>query len=284
MTKVNHQWGLLFGMGLMFGGAGLIPGFSSGTIAYLFGVYPLLVGTYAAVIKTPQDPKVWGNVLVLLVAMGLGAYLTSIFMSYLFTAFYYPVMWVFIGFVFASVLPLFDKIKHISTSRKFTARLSLAFPVVLSLLFFNPLPSIQIPTPDFFRDGIFFVSSMLAALAGLLPGISGSVAWIAMGQYGRFLIAVNRIVIPDLLIYISGSLLGYILFSSLIDKILSRFPLISYSILTTLTLISVVWLIQYEPSWLLIDWVFNAFIPLTLGFLFVFVFYLKNKWTEGRLT
>ena len=284
MTKVNHKWSLLFGMGLIFGGAGLIPGFSSGTMAYLFGVYPLLIGTYAAVIKTPKNPQVWMDVFVLLAAMGLGAYLVSIFLNYVLTAFFYPVMWVFIGFVFASVLPLIDKIKSVSSTHRYFSRLSLFFPFLLSLSFIQPFNVIPLPTPEFLGDGIFFVSSMFAALAGLLPGISGSVAWIAMGQYGRFLMAVNQILIPDLILYISGSLMGYILFSSLIDVLLNKFPLISYLVLTTITLLSVVWLIEFDASWTALGWLFNAFVPLVLGFLFVFAFYLKNKTQQERLS
>lgn len=274
MLKVNRRLIFLFLLGLMFGGAGLIPGFSSGTIAYLFGVYPVLIGTYASLLKSPKQLSTWVDVGVLLVAMGMGAYLTSIVVNFVYTAFYYQVMWVFIGFVIASIFPLLDKIKRISSNKNLVFSFVSVLPIILGVfLIYEFRSQTLIPTHGFLSVGIFFVSAMLAALGGLLPGVSGSVVWMALGQYPRFLFAINRIVFADIAIFIVGSLVGYVFFSSLIEKVLDKYPLISYTLLTGLTLASSLWLIEYQSNWTLLDWMTQAIVPLIIGFVVVMLVY-----------
>lgn len=97
--------------GMVIGGAGLIPGFSSGTMAYVLSVYPLLVGTFASVVKAPSSWLSWINAIMLIISMGLGAYLTSFVIGFLLLRFEDPLMWMFIGFIIGmasalKILPL----------------------------------------------------------------------------------------------------------------------------------------------------------------------------------
>lgn len=139
MVKAISKIIQVLGYGFVVGAAGLIPGFSSGTMAYAMSVYPFLIGIYAAVLKQPTAWSSWGYAVLLLVSMGLGAYATSFFISYILWQHEVPVMWVFIGFVLGSVLFLRLEIQPSAYVKWFTYSLALAFLLVAFATFVLPL-------------------------------------------------------------------------------------------------------------------------------------------------
>lgn len=113
----------------------------------------------------------------------------------------------------------------------------------------------------------------MAAIAGLLPGISGSVIWLASGQYPRYIGVINQLVVGDLIVFILGSFLGYVVFSVIIEHILKRYPVATYTWLSGLTLASILWLIRIDWSWSWVDWFSQAIIPVILGFSIFYAVY-----------
>jgi uncharacterized membrane protein len=115
-----------------------------------------------------------------------------------------------------------------------------------------------------------------------LPGISGSVIWIVSGQYPRYLGVIKQLIFTDLLVFIFGSFLGYVFFSILIEQILKRHPVLTYSALTALTLASILWMIRIDLSWSIQAWLGNVFLPLGIGITLFYGIYLRYQYDQRR--
>lgn len=265
-------------LGLLLGAAGLVPGFSSGTLAFIAGLYTLLIGSFANLIKKPTELDTWLQFIVLLTSMVIGAWIISNPINVLLENFEYPLMWTFIGFILASILPIQLSLKPYKNDKKSSQKsLLISLIVVIVVVLLQVLLSGEVEEPVV-QDGggfIFTMSALFAAVAGLLPGISGSVVWIAFGQYDRYIIAINNIILSDLFLYSLGTLIGYILFSLIINYWIEKYPYYSLSFLLGLSISSIAWIFTFDSNWSLLDWGVQAILPMILGYLFVYIIYRR---------
>lgn len=265
----------LIGLGLLLGGAGLIPGFSSGTLAFVTGLFTTLIATFSNVFKHPFSLEVWTKLSILVVSMGLGAFVISAPIDYLLMRYEIPLMWVFTGFIFASIIPIQYELTQVSNSLK-TLNLARFITVLTVILLASAIFTFELNEDTTLMNtgaGIFFFSAFFASLAGLLPGVSGSVVWIGTGQYGRYITAIQNLVWIDLILFAGATILGYILFARLIEAFIKRQPLISYALLLGLTLSSVLWIAQIDLTWSLFEWSYMVVGPLILGYVFLYTLY-----------
>jgi putative membrane protein len=265
-------------LGLLLGAAGLVPGFSSGTLAFIAGLYTLLIGSFANLIKKPTEKDTWIQFIVLLASMVIGAWLISNPINLLLENFEYPLMWTFIGFILASILPIQLSLKPYKNDKKSSQRsLLISLFVVIIVVTLQILLSGEVDEPVV-QDGggfVFTLSALFAAVAGLLPGISGSVVWIAFGQYDRYVVAISSIILSDLFLYAVGTLIGYILFSLIINYWIEKYPFYSLSLLLGLSISSIAWIFTFDANWSLLDWMFQAILPMILGYFFVYIIYRR---------
>lgn len=264
-------------LGVLLGGAGLVPGFSSGTLAFVTGLYGLLIATFSNVFNKPKSLESWGKLAILVTSMALGAFVISVPLNVLLDQFEIPLMWVFTGFILASIIPISREIKRLAESPKMLnlSRFLTVLTVVLLTSAILSLELTQDTTLSLTGRGIFFLSAFFASLAGLLPGISGSVVWIGMGQYSRYLTAIETFVWTDLMLFVIATLMGYVLFARLIESLLKKNPLMTYAMLLGLTLSSVLWIVQIEWTWSFMEWAINVILPFVLGYGLMYGLYQK---------
>lgn len=276
--KINRNELLkLIGLGLLLGGAGLIPGFSSGTLAFVTGLFTTLIATFSNVFKQPTSLESWTKLGILIVFMGLGAWVISAPVDFLLVRFEIPLMWLFSGFVLASIIPIQLELTRLSPSLK-TLNQARFLTVITVILIASAILAFELNEDTTLIDegpGIFFFSAFFASLAGLLPGVSGSVVWIGMGQYTRYITAIQTFVWADLIMFAVATTLGYILFARLIEVLIHRQPVISYALLLGLTLSSVLWIVEVDMNWSLCEWTTNVVLPLIIGYGALYTLYKK---------
>lgn len=265
----------LIGLGLLLGGAGLIPGFSSGTLAFVTGLFTTLIATFSNVFKHPTSQNAWVKLGILVFFMGLGAWAVSAPIDFLLDRYEIPLMWLFAGFIIASIIPIQLELSRLSGSSK-TLNQARFLTVLTVILLASAILAFELNEDTTLIDqgpGIFFFSAFFAALAGLLPGVSGSVVWIGMGQYSRYITAIQTLVWADLIMFTVATILGYILFARLIEALINRHPVISYALLLGLTLSSVLWIVQIDLTWSIIQWTTHVALPLIIGYGAIYTLY-----------
>ncbi len=215
----------LFFTGLLMGGADLIPGVSGGTIAFILGIYQHLLEAIKSF-----NAKFFKNIfsfkikeaftdipLRFLIALGLGIG-TAIFsmaklMSYLLENERVYLFSFFFGLVVASIVTISLKVKWTLSSF-----ISLIIGAVVAFYVVGLIP-LSMP-----HDPItLFLSGMVAIMAMILPGISGSFILLILGQYDYILNAVSNKDIITILPVALGAVVGLMLFSRFLSWLLKNY-------------------------------------------------------------
>ena len=211
--------------GIAMGAADLVPGVSGGTIALITGIYARLIAAIASLgpdalllILRGRVAETWksidGNFLLTLGAgiatavIGLASLLDWLLQ-------HYPLpLWAgFSGLVLASSLSLISENYRQWSSREW-ALLVIGVGVAV---FVGVTQAVQLPITPW---GVFLGGSV-AICAMILPGISGSFLLLLMGMYQPIISAVVNLELETLVLFAMGCAVGLILFSRLLQRLLS---------------------------------------------------------------
>ncbi len=209
------------------GAADIVPGVSGGTIAYLTGIYHLLlqsIGAFNADLLRLLLSGRWKDALRLIPWHFLIPLLSGILLSLLtFSRIIHALLlshpqlvWgFFFGLLVSSILLMLRQHPMTAAAALMTAAgAGAAFLLthIPALQLGHALPSI-------------FLSGGIALCAMILPGISGSFMLVLLGQYAFILQAVVEWNITVLAVFIFGGVAGLAAFSRLLTFCFKRFPL-----------------------------------------------------------
>jgi len=215
------RYGLLYLKGLAMGLADLVPGISGGTIAVLTGIYQRLITALAKLnwrflialvsldlhrLKQSHD-----IVFLLVLASGIlsGIIIGAPIIHHLLDS-YRPLVYAFFaGLICASLVTMINKnIRMAFFFLGVGAGLLLLVDsgLVLSFTLLN-----------------IFLAGSVAICAMILPGISGSFILLVLGIYQPLLGALVSLDIVKIVAFVSGALIGLLLFSRLIHLMLRHY-------------------------------------------------------------
>jgi len=233
--------------GIVFGIANVIPGVSGGTMLVVFGVYDQLteaISGVKAIIK---------NIVFLLflgIGAGVGILGFAALIKYLFENYGVQTNMYFIGLILGSVPMIF----HMGTAEKKVRPLCLlplilAMGLVIGLTVLNGYMEANdlIPAAETVEGFSVFVTvkllicAFVAAVAMIIPGLSGSFVMMLLGVYNT---VINAIQIKALNFYVIipvavGVILGVILGAKLISTLIKKYKLMVYSAIMGLVIGSV---------------------------------------------
>jgi putative membrane protein len=219
---------LIFIKGLLMGAANIIPGVSGATIALITGVYERLIKALISIkpgfvldFARGDFKKGWEQLKAidfgLLIPLGFGISLAVFSMSSLINfmldkhqAISYAF---FFGLILASAVVLYKKVHPFSIKEIPFSILGagVSFVVILS-------PGLQLGH----SLTMTFFSGMIAIIAMILPGISGSFILMLIGQYEFMTNAIQALDLPIMGVFIAGAVLGLLGFSRVLNYILDR--------------------------------------------------------------
>lgn len=233
--------------GIVFGIANVIPGVSGGTMLVVFGVYDQLteaISGVRAIIK---------NIVFLLflgIGAGVGILGFAALIKYLFENYGVQTNMYFIGLILGSVPMIF----HMGTAEKKVRPLCLlpfilAMGLVIGLTVLNGYMEANdlIPAAETVEGFSIFVTvkllicAFVAAVAMIIPGLSGSFVMMLLGVYNT---VINAIQLKALNFYVIipvavGVVLGIILGAKLISTLIKKHKLMVYSAIMGLVIGSV---------------------------------------------
>ncbi len=221
----NSRKPRLFFTGLSMGLADLVPGVSGGTIAFLFGIYDELL--YSIKILSGEIPRrlIRGdfkeamNLVPFGFLLPLGAgILTAIFgfvhvVSYLLENHTVLIWSLFFGLVLGSVYVVSKRVPSWNLNR--ITLIFLGFIVTYAVL------GLSVSQAGF-SPLTLFLTGAIASVAMILPGISGSLIMVMLGQYKNVVTAVAERNLPYLVVFAMGAFIGLALFSRLLSWLLKN--------------------------------------------------------------
>lgn len=211
--------------GIAMGAADLVPGVSGGTIALITGVYARLIAAIASVgpeafflILRGRVADAWksidGNFLLTLGA-GIATAVVGLasLLDWLLQHYPLPLWAAFSGLVLASALSLV-----LENYRQWSSKEWVLFVVGVAVAVFVALTqAVQMPITPW---GIF-LGGCVAICAMILPGISGSFLLLLMGMYQSVISAVVNLELEILVLFAMGCGVGLMVFSRLLQRLLS---------------------------------------------------------------
>lgn len=232
---MTTKWLKIYFGGVCMGAADIVPGVSGGTIAFVLGFYERLITALSRVNKTSLTMLFKGDIKGLwryfdanfLLALMAGI-LTSIallasIISYLLAEYALYLWSFFFGLLLASSYLLLKELERIELLNMVFLAAGMLLGYVLSQI-----------TPSAGSDVYYmvFLAGMVAIMAMLLPGVSGSFILLMLGMYEVIITAINQLHIMTLGLFCSGALLGLLLFSKVLKYILMHFKQITLAFLT----------------------------------------------------
>ena len=231
----------LFGIGVFIGIANVVPGVSGGTIAVICNVYDKLIILSSLNFKRMKQN--WKDILSLALGIGAGVLLFAKVITLLYDSYPAQTSSFFIGIVVGSIPFLFRKARAALPSAKDgsidSGRLyrtlgcgAVGFILMVGMFLlqrrgiqmatvvtaFSPLLALKLA-----------VMGAIAAIAMLIPGISGSFVLLILGAYQTVLQAVADLNIPLLIPIALGVGTGLVAGARIIAFLLERFPAPMYA-------------------------------------------------------
>lgn len=246
MKKVLYYLKLVL-CGVVFGIANVIPGVSGGTMLVVFGIYDQLTEAISGVKAIIKN-------IVFLLFFGLGAGVGILgfasLIKFLFDSFGVQTNMYFIGLILGSV----PMIYRMGTSEK-RVRPLCAVPFVIAMALVIGLTMLSnymeanqlIPAAESvtgfsaFMTVKLLICTFIAAVAMIIPGLSGSFVMMLLGVYQTVIGAIQikalnfYVIIPVAV----GVLLGIILGAKLISTLIKKYKLMMYSAIMGLVIGSV---------------------------------------------
>ncbi|HZK19212.1 MAG TPA: DUF368 domain-containing protein [Treponemataceae bacterium] len=249
----------LFCIGVLLGISNVIPGVSGGTIAVVFGVYDRIISLISFNIKKLFSE--WKFLLPLLFGLATGIFFFSKTISTLYVK--YPILtnWFFIGLIAGSIPLLLSKISTSQRTEKSSNTINklsvekkpfpfsstiVSFLLALSIMILTMLltPETQNTAPQtVFSITLalkLIVAGALAAIAMIIPGISGSFFMLIIGMYTTVLAAVANVQLSLLAAIAIGVLAGLLIGAKSIRFVMKKAPTQTYAAIMGLVIGSLI--------------------------------------------
>ena len=217
--------------GMAIGTAIIVPGISGGTIALVFGAFKKIVDA----VDNLFTKLFWKNLLILLPFL-IGAVISVAALVYPFQqAFKYclfSIVCLFAGFIIGSLPSITDQVKEEKPSAANIIQLVIGFVVagiigVFSVIFdFYGVISSLFEARHWYLYLIIFVVGVFGSTGLIVPGFSGSMLLMVIGFYQPILNLVHFTNFWSnmslLFVFALGVLVGFIIFSKLMNKLITN--------------------------------------------------------------
>ncbi len=216
--------------GALIGVANVIPGISGGTLALILGIYEKLTESIGEFFNVPHKKKLeYGIFLIqILAGAGIGILIFAKLIEYLFKNHYEGTSFFFLGVIIASLPAIIQHKERATPKKKEIILFILGALLPLSLFFYQSF--IKISTVDEINSGlsVFYMAKLLVCgvIAGgtmVVPGISGSLILMILGEYYNVLSFINNFNILPMATFAFGAAFGIFIFAKVMDKFLKRY-------------------------------------------------------------
>lgn len=270
----------LIAIGIILGIANVIPGVSGGTMAVVFGIYNRLIDVISLNVK--KIISQWKFILPLGIGLLAGVLLFSKIITFLFNNFPIQTNWFFIGIILGSVPMIYT---HWLNAKKTTNAINTdttntepqpaqketqtkKFPLPISsiicclitfaIMIFMTVKKIEKPEALVITEFswntalIMFLGLAIAAIAMIIPGISGSFIMLSLGIYSTIIGAIDSFNIYLLIPGALGAIVGLLSGAKLVRILMSKVPSQTYGAIFGLILGSIFVIFPKEKYSLLV--------------------------------
>lgn len=237
--------------GVLMGIANIIPGVSGGTMAVSMGIYDTIISSITNLFKDFKKSikTLWPY----LIGMLLGIAGLSFLIEYLFSNFPLQTSMIFIGLILGGFPVITSKIKgqKLGASHIITFFIFFSIIIVMQIFKTNKVTTLSTSFQIVQTIQLFFVG-VIASATMVIPGVSGSLILMLLGYYTPIIETISTFIKSAMSFEVSsilggftilipfglGVLFGLFAVAKLIEFLLGRFELLTYSAIMGLVIAS----------------------------------------------
>lgn len=225
--------------GIAMGIANAIPGVSGGTIAVITKIYDELLESI-----TPNIKKLIKNMPFLVpvgIGMIIGILLAAKVLAFLFETYNVPTQLFFMGIILGSMPMIYQEATREKKLQPINIIPFLIGAGIMIGMFFIRTDNISsVDSSLTVGNAVLFVlAAFLAAVAMIIPGISGALVMKILGAYDAAIMALNDMNIHVILLFAVGAIVGIFVAAKVISMLLKKFRKETYCIIAGLIIGSV---------------------------------------------
>lgn len=215
-----------FGMGVAF----IIPGFSGGSVAAILGIYEKLISAIANIFTDFKRSFV--TLFPVFLGLVLGAVSFLYPLGFALETFPLPTAALFVGLALGGMFSVTDKIEGRLTVPNYFAFI-IPFLIAFVMMLLPTGADVDLFSLDFTGYVLLFIVGVIASMALVIPGISGSMILLMLGYYNpiikviteNFLKGQNMLVSFYVLMSVGlGIVVGFISVSIIMKRLFEKFP------------------------------------------------------------
>ena len=284
-------------VGFSIGMSVVVPGISGSTIAIIMKVYDKMMYSFSNLFKK------FKACFLFLVPIGIGVLfgvvLGFVLVKLLLDLIPFITICLFVGLMAGTYPILLKEIKgqQVSTNRRVLFAIGLIVPLVVTALSFFAGGNRELVGLSLGNYVLFVLIGVLVSLTQIIPGLSATVLLMMFGYYKSLLDGIGSEMLKSfdiLLVYISmivGFAIGILLFSKVIDKLLSKQKIPFFFVICGLSLGSMISVffgnecVEIYSSWsggmMAIDLIIGV-LSFAVGFGATFALYIRDKKKNER--
>ena len=222
---------------MFIGACMLVPGVSGGTIALSMGVYEKIISAVNNVRKDFKNSV--KTLLPYVIGAVIGVVVLSFVIEYSLKNYELPTLMAFVGLILGGLPPIVKRVEN--EKFKFTHLISFilfALVIIVPTLIASNGEAVREVSFSFGSCILMFVLGVVCAASMVVPGVSGSMILMMLGYYSvilanitAFIKALTAFNIPGMLTCCGilipfgiGVLVGIVITSKLIEKLLNKYP------------------------------------------------------------
>lgn len=217
---INFLKGIFVGIG------GIAPGLSGSILLVIFGLYNKTIEAIGTLFKDIKNNLKF--LIPLFLGFGVGVFLFSKIVDYFITNYEMYTRYTFLGLVLGTIPIFYKEVRNEGFSNKYYIFMIIAFILGFSLFFFNSNLFPTVTNPNLVQSVILGI-----AVAGstIIPGVDSAVILSSLGLYELYVSSIAELNFSVLIPAGFGLIIGALVISFFINKLIKRYYTASFSVI-----------------------------------------------------
>ena len=215
-----------FFKGIIVGIGGIAPGLSGSVLLVILGLYQKAINAIGTLFKDFKNNVKFLFPLVL--GFGVGVIIFSKIVDFLLGNFEMYTRYAFLGLVLGTIPLFYKEVKKEGFKKKYYIYIAIAAILGLSVFFFNKNLFPAVTNPNLFQSVILGVA---VAGSSIVPGVDSAVILSSLGLYELYVSSLADFNLSILIPAGFGLVIGALVISFIINKLIKRFYTATFSII-----------------------------------------------------
>ena len=236
-----------FFKGIIGGIGGIAPGLSGSVLLVIFGLYQKTINAIGTLFKNFKKNIMF--LVPLFLGFGVGVLLFSKVVDYLLNTFEMQTRFAFLGLVIGTIPLFYKEVKKEGFSKKYYILIVISAIAGLLLFSLNKGAFPQIENPNLIQS---IVLGVAVAGSSIIPGVDSAVILSSLGLYELYVSSLANFNLSVLIPAGCGLVIGALIISFIINKLIKRFYTATFSIIFGL-FISIIQNVLNESCKMMLD-------------------------------